>query len=77
MPFEVRYNIPPSMAADAPNLGEGVSRPPAKARTRLYSLMVKQPGYPPMKVSMRAESPKRAVLYASNCWPNSNILVLK
>lgn len=77
MPFEVRYNIPPSMAEAAPNLGEGVSRPVAGARTRLYDLLVKQPGLPVMKVAMRAESPKRAVLYASNCWPNSNILVVK
>lgn len=77
MPFHVSYSVPPSMAEEAPNLGEGVSRPPAKARTRLFNLLVKQPGYPAMKVAMRAESAKRAVLYASNCWPNSNILVVK
>ena len=77
MPFEVKYNIPPSMAEQEPNLGEGISRPPAKAKTRLYNLLVVTPGYPPMKATMRAETAAKAKLYASNCWPNSNIMVVK
>ena len=77
MPFQVKYHIPASMEEMAPHLGEGVSRPSPTAKTRLYALLVKQEGMPPMKVSMRAESPKKAKLYAGNCWPHSQILVVK
>lgn len=77
MPFEVKYNIPPTMAEQEPNLGEGISRPPAGARTKLFNLLVTSPGYPAMKVTMRAETAAKAKKYASNCWPNSNIIVVK
>ena len=77
MPFQVKYNIPASMAEAAPHLGEGISRPSPTAKTRLFHLLVKQPGATPMKVSMRAESSKKAKLYASNCWPGSNVMVIK
>ena len=77
MPFQVTYNIPPSMAALEPNLGEGVSRPVAGAKTKLFNLLVTSPGYPAMKVTMRAETAAKAKLYASNCWPGSNIMVVK
>jgi len=65
------------MLEGAPNLGEGISRPVKGADTRLYKLLVTSPGSPTMKVMMRAESAAKAKLYASNCWPNSKILVVK
>lgn len=75
MPFQPKYNIPPTMLEDAPNLGDGISRPPAGAKTKLFKLVVKSPGSPAMKVSLRAETVAKAKLYASNCWPNSTITV--
>lgn len=75
MPFQVKYNVPPSMQEAEPRLGEGVSRPPADAKTKLFKLRVKEPGYPVMTVTMRAETEKKALLYASNCWPTSTVTV--
>jgi len=55
------------------NLGEGISRAPAGAKTQLFALVVKHPRAMPMKVTMRAENKAAALRYASNCWPNAEI----
>ena len=77
MPFEVKYNIPPTMLEEQANLGEGISRPPLGAQTRLYKLLVKSPGSPAMTVTMRAETPAKARKYAGNCWPNATIEMVR
>ena len=71
------YEVPPSMLEAAPNLGEGISRPVAGAKTKMYNLIVTRPGAPTLKATMRAETAAKAKLYAKNCWPGSNILVVK
>ena len=75
--FTLKYNVPSTMAEDAPNLGVDVSRPPEGAQTKLYNLLVTQGGNRPMKVKLRAESAAKAKKYAANRWPNSNIIVVK
>ena len=75
--FLLKYNVPTSMLEDAPNLGVDVSRAPEGVPTRLYNLLVTQPGNRPMKVKIRAESAAKAKKYAANRWPNSNIIVVK
>ena len=75
--FTLKYVVPPSMRENAPNLGEGISRPVHGEPTRLYHALVATPGNPPMKVLIRAESAKRAKKYAQNRWPDSNVLITK
>jgi hypothetical protein len=53
--------------------GEGVSRPVAKAHTRLYPLRVRQPQQRPMMMTMRAESKAAAIRYAQARWPNAAV----
>lgn len=77
MPFHVTYNVPPSMAELEPRLGEGISRPPAGVRARLYCLLVTSTSSPAMKVHVRAETAAKAKEYASNRWPGTNIIVVK
>lgn len=60
---------PDSFPEGEPKLGEGVSRPLAKARTKLFQLRVVFRQSKPMVISLRAETAARAKLYAKNCWP--------
>jgi len=53
--------------------GEGISRPVAKANTRLYPLRVRQPQQRPMVMTMRAESKAAAIRYAQARWPNAAV----
>jgi hypothetical protein len=53
--------------------GEGISRPFADARTKLYALIVYQPHLRPMTVTMRAENKEAAVKYAKARWPGSEV----
>lgn len=53
--------------------GEGISRPVAKARTRLYALKVRQPHQRPMVMTMRAESMPAAIRYAQARWPDAKV----
>lgn len=59
-----------------PNLGEGVSRPKAKARTKPFTVLVKFNQTKPMRVTLMAETARHAKKYASNRWPDSTIEVL-
>lgn len=61
----------------APNLGEGISRPTAKARTREFRLLVRFAKTQPMRVVMQAETAKRALHYAQNRWPEASIEIIK
>ena len=56
--------------------GEGISRAPAKAKTKLFNL-VKQSGARPMKFSIPAESATKAKRYAAARWPLAEIEVVK
>jgi len=57
--------------------GEGISRAPAKAKTKLFNLIVKQSGARPMKFSIPAESATKAKQYAAARWPLAEIEVVK
>ena len=57
--------------------GEGISRAPAKAKTKLFNLIVKQSGARPMKFSIPAESATKAKRYAEARWPLAEIEVVK
>ena len=53
--------------------GEGISRAPAGAKTKLFNLIVKQSGARPMKFSIPAESPARGKRYAAARWPLAQV----
>jgi hypothetical protein len=53
--------------------GEGISRAPAKAKTKLFDLIVRQPGARPMKFSIPAETAVKAKQYAAARWPLADI----
>ena len=57
--------------------GEGVSRAPAKAKTKLFDLIVRQAGARPMKFSIPAESATKAKRYASARWPLAQVEAVK
>lgn len=57
--------------------GEGISRAPAGVKTKLFNLMVRQPGATPMKFSIPAESAKKAKQYATARWPMAQVEVVK
>ncbi len=57
--------------------GEGISRAPAKAKTKLFNLIVKQAGARPMKFSIPAESEAKAQQYAAARWPLAEIEAAK
>lgn len=57
--------------------GEGISRAPAGAKTKMFLLTVKQPGARPMKFSIPAESAARAKQYAAARWPLAQVEVVK
>jgi len=57
--------------------GEGISRAPAGAKTKMFLLTVKQPGARPMKFSIPAESAARAKQYAGARWPMAEVEVVQ
>lgn len=61
----------------SPSIGEGLSRPEKGAKTRTYRLLVRQQTLGPMKVGLKAESPKHALRYANARWPDAAIELLK
>lgn len=60
-----------------PRIGDGLSRPKPDERVRTYTMLVRIPGCPPMKVCLPAATPAKAKLYASNRWPLSEVEVLR
>ena len=67
--------IPPGWVE--PNLGDGISRPGPKEMTRLFTLKVKQPNMPVMRVTIPAPTKTKAMLYCKNRWPNCTAEVIK
>ena len=55
----------------SPVLGPGQSRPLPDEKTRQYTVLVKRAGFTPMRWTIKAASPGKALLYASNRWPES------
>lgn len=64
-------------AEEEPILGDGISRPRPKARTREYQLLVYFQKAKPMKIRLMAETQKHALKYASNRWPTATVEILK
>jgi hypothetical protein len=62
---------------EQPNLGEGISRPKAKAKTTMFKLLVKPSRSMPMTVMLPAENKAAAVRYAQARWPQAEIAVLE
>lgn len=56
-------------------LGAGVSRPKEGQKTRPYTLLVRQRGERPMKVTLAAPSRRAALRYAGNRWPGAEVEV--
>jgi hypothetical protein len=56
--------------------GDGISRPPLKARTREYRLIVYLMGANPMTWITRAETKRAAIKYAENRWPGAVVEVV-
>ena len=52
---------------------EDQSCPVAKAKTKLYTLIVYKSGSMPMTMTMRAENKTAAITYAQNRWPNATV----
>lgn len=57
--------------------GEGISRAPVGVKTKLFNLIVKQPGARPMKFSIPAETATKAKQYAAARWPMAQVEVAK
>jgi len=57
--------------------GEGISRAPAGVKTKLFNLIVRQPGTRPMKFSIPAETVTKAKQYAMARWPMAQVEVVK
>ena len=57
--------------------GEGISRAPAGVKTKLFDLIVRQPGTRPMKFSIPAETATKAKQYAMARWPMAQVEVAK
>jgi len=57
-------------------MGEGISRPHAKQRTRTFELLVQPAAGRPMKVWLPAPDKKTALVYAANRWPDSTAEVV-
>lgn len=51
------------------NIGEGVSRPRAGQRTRMYRVLVRFVNAKPMTAILPAPSKRDALKYAKNRWP--------
>lgn len=58
---------------DELQLGEGLSRAPAEAKTEAFTVMVKSPGARPMRLTLQAETEAHALRYASARWPKAHI----
>jgi hypothetical protein len=76
MPF-VRKPLPIELVGLDPIIGAGLSRAVPGSRTKLYTVLVRFKAGNPMKMSIRAESPKKAAEYANNRWPGAAVEVLK
>lgn len=73
------YIIPvqlPGLDGPEPKLGDGVSRPMPKERTREFRLMVQIPGSKPMRVVIPAPTKAKAVTYCKNRWPLATVTPL-
>ena len=57
-------------------LGEGISRPYAKQRTRTFELRIQPAAGRPMKVWLPAPDKKTALVYAMNRWPDATAEVV-
>jgi len=66
-----------SLLPGEPNLGNGISRPMPKEKTKMFKLLVTMKSSMPMKVEIRAATAAKAKLYASNRWPGSKAVVIK
>lgn len=67
----LHWNITPTTA----NLGEGISRPRPKERTRSYTLLVRHANERPMKVTLQAPNKRLALKYVQNRWPGAAVEV--
>ena len=76
MPF-ARKPLPIELVGPEPVIGAGLSRATPGQQTKLYNILIRFPANNPMKVAIRAESPKKAAEYASNRWPGAAVEVLK
>ena len=56
--------------------GEGISRAPAGAKTKMFLLIIRQPNNAPMKFSIKAESKTKAKKYAVARWPLAEVEVV-
>lgn len=56
-------------------LGDGISRPMPKARTREHRLIVYPQGARPMYWTVRAETKTHAMKYAQARWPGASVEV--
>lgn len=74
---EKRTFLPMMWLEGEPNLGEGVSRPKAKARTKLFNVLVTFSSARPMRMTLQAETKRHAMKYASNRWPEATIEILE
>lgn len=68
-----------SKALENPNaqFGDGISHPKKGAKTKLYSLYVREGACKPMKVQLKAESQRTALRYAKARWPDAFIQIIK
>lgn len=63
---------------NAPNLGPGLSRPLAGAKTNIYKArLTLAAGGAPMVVTFRAESSAKARQYMAARWPGSTVVALE
>ena len=70
MAFQPRRILLP-LDGPEPIHGPGQSRPLPDETTRPYVVLVKRAGFGPMRWTIKAASPGKALLYASNRWPDS------
>jgi hypothetical protein len=57
------------------SIGDGLSRPKAGVRSKIYDLMIEFENAGPMKVKLRAETKTLAVKYAKARWPQSKVTI--
>lgn len=60
-----------------PILGPGQSRPLPTERVRDFSLQVKRAGTNVMRVTIKASTQAKAVMYCQNRWPDAQITLIK
>ena len=56
-----------------PTLGEGISRPRPEEATEHVTVVVRFSGMRPMRWTVKAPTPKAALTYARNRWPQATI----